>query len=49
MSFLELVELLKREEETILMELLEINSEELVDAFIDKIKENQERIYRHYE
>lgn len=49
MSFLELVELLKREEETILMELLEINSEELVDAFIDKIKENQERIYRHYQ
>lgn len=31
------------------MELLEINSEELVDAFIDKIKENQERIYRHYQ
>jgi hypothetical protein len=46
MNKLELIEKLKRTEETLLLELLEINSEELVDAFPDKIEENINRLYR---
>lgn len=48
MNFVELVEQLKKEDEILLLELLEINSEDLVDAFLDKVKENIERVYRHY-
>jgi hypothetical protein len=48
MNFPELIEELKREEETILLELLEISSEELVDAFLDKIKENEDKCHRHF-
>ena len=41
----ELLEKLKQVEETILLELLEINSTELVDAFLDKIEEKLDYLY----
>jgi hypothetical protein len=48
MDFQALLEKLRNEEETIVLELLEIHSDELVDAFLDKIKEKQEEIYNHF-
>ena len=48
MSKTELLELLRKEDEWTLLELLEVNSEDIVDAFPEKIQENLERIYRHY-
>jgi hypothetical protein len=47
-NFNEIVEQLKKEDEVILLELLEVTSEDIVDAFLDRIKDNIERIYRHY-
>lgn len=44
MTFLELCEKLSMEEETILLELLEITSEEIVERFQDRIEEKQETI-----
>ena len=44
MTFLELCEKLSMEEETILLELLEITSEEIVERFLDRIEEKQETI-----
>lgn len=43
----ELYELLRSTDETLLLELLEINSTELVDMFIDKIEENEDRIRKY--
>lgn len=43
----ELIERLREVEETVLLELLEINSVDLVDAFLDKIDENKERLYKY--
>lgn len=43
----ELIERLREVEETALLELLEINSVDLVDAFLDKIDENKERLYKY--
>lgn len=48
MSFQDLLELLRNEEETIVLELLEIHSDELVDAFLDKVREKQQEIYNHF-
>ena len=48
MNKAELIEQLKHEDEWTLLELLEINSEDIVDAFPEKIEENIDRIYRHY-
>lgn len=45
----ELIELLKHEDEWTLLELLEVNSEDIVDAFQDKIVEHLERVYKYYE
>lgn len=45
----ELIEMLKREDEITILELLEITTEELVDAFADKIDEHSPRLYRLYE
>lgn len=45
MNRLELIQQLKKVEETLLLELLDISSEDLVDAFIDKIDERLEYIY----
>jgi len=44
----ELIELLKKEDEWTLLELLEVTSEDLVDAFLEKITERFEYVYRHY-
>lgn len=43
----ELIERLREVEETVLLELLEITSTDLVDAFLDKIDENKERLYKY--
>ncbi len=45
MSKFELLELLRKTEETLLLELLDISSEELVDAFADRIEERLSYIY----
>lgn len=44
MSRVELIEKLRSYDEVILLELLEITSEDIVDRFIDKIVENEFRI-----
>lgn len=45
----DLLEKLRNEEETLVLELLNISSEEIVDAFIDKIDERFKTIYAFYE
>lgn len=34
-------------DEISLLELLELTSEDIVDAFIDKIVDNKEKLYKH--
>jgi hypothetical protein len=51
MSYAEIKQLLdwlKSQEETVLLELLQLKSEDLVDAFIDKIIEDQDKFIRIY-
>lgn len=48
-SKLELLQKLKKLDEVLLMELLEITSEELVDAFLDKIDDKLSYIYAQLE
>lgn len=48
MNFAELVEQLKGEDELTLLELLDLNSEKLVDQNLDSILDNIEKIYRHF-
>jgi hypothetical protein len=51
MSYSELTELLqwlKTLDEITLLELLEINSEDLVESFTDKIVEQQDKFIREY-
>ena len=45
----QLLQKLKDEEETILIELLDLKSEDIVDAFLDRIAERYEYIYAQYE
>jgi ribosome assembly protein YihI (activator of Der GTPase) len=45
MNKIELLEALRSLDEISLLELLEINSDELVDAFLDKIDDNIEKLY----
>jgi len=45
----ELLNKLRKLDEVLLMELLEITSEELVDAFVDKIDDKLEYIYNQLE
>lgn len=45
-TFQELCEDLKKFDETTLLELLNISSEELVDMFQDKIEENLDRLLK---
>lgn len=40
----ELIEELRETEETILVELLELTSTEIVDAFLDKIEEKEDKL-----
>lgn len=49
MSKAELLERLKSTEETILLELLDLSSEDLVDAFLEKIDDNIDYLYRYYD
>lgn len=44
-----LLQKLKQLDETLLMELLEINSEDLVDAFLDKIRDKENWLYEQLE
>lgn len=44
----ELLEQLRKEDEVTLLELLELTSDDLVDAFLEQIEDNLERIYRFY-
>jgi hypothetical protein len=46
-NFPEVIEQLKHEDEITLLELLEITSEDLVDAFSERIEENIKKVYRH--
>lgn len=46
MNKIELIDKLKHTDEVLLLELLEISSEELVDAFLEKINERIEFIYK---
>lgn len=48
MNLQDLLELLRNEEETIVLELLEIHSDELVDAFLERVEERKEEIYKHF-
>lgn len=48
MSFQELLQALRREDEVVLLELLDVTSEELVDKFLDEIAENEGHIRRYY-
>ena len=45
MSKSELITLLKTYDELLLLELLEISSEEIIDAFLDKIEDKLDYIY----
>lgn len=49
MALLDLLQKLKRVDEVTLLELLDISSEDLVDAFLDKIVERIEYIYGQLE
>jgi nucleoid DNA-binding protein len=42
---IELIEVLKKTDEVSLLELLEITSEDIVDAFLDKINDRIEYLY----
>ena len=45
----ELIERLRQLDELTLLEILEINSSDLVDAFLDRIVDNEHRIYRYFD
>lgn len=42
----ELIERLKEVDEVLLLELLELNSTDIIDAFLDRIAEHENRIRR---
>lgn len=44
----ELLEALRNEDEVTLLELLQINSSDIVDKFFDEIEDNLTNIYRYY-
>lgn len=46
MSYTELVERLREIDELTLLEILEINSDDIVDAFLDRIVDYENRIRR---
>ena len=48
MTLPELAEKLKRQEETDLLEILEISSEEIVEKFMDKIEEEFDRLEKEF-
>lgn len=40
----ELIELLRQVDEVTLLELLELTSDDIIDAFLDRIEDNEERV-----
>ncbi len=49
MDKLNLIKKLRKVDETLLLELLDISSEEIVDAFLDKIDERIDYLYEQIE
>jgi hypothetical protein len=49
MTKLELILKLRNEEETLLVDLLNLTSTEIVDAFMDRIEERYEYLYGQYD
>jgi Mg2+ and Co2+ transporter CorA len=49
MNLTEVVQKLRQTEETILLELLELTSDDIVDAFLDRIEDNYTRVIRFIE
>ena len=47
MNKTELIEELRKIDEVSLLELLEITSEDIVDAFLDRISENQSKLLQY--
>jgi hypothetical protein len=47
MNKLELLEQLKKLDEVALLELLELTSEDIIDAFYDKVYDNIDRMYQY--
>lgn len=47
MNKAELIELLRSVDEITLIELLEIDTDELIDVFLDKIDENQGKLIKY--
>lgn len=47
MNKIELIEQLREVDEVTLLELLGLTSDDIVDAFLDKIAENQGRLIEH--
>jgi len=47
MNRVELLEVLKQLDEVALLELLELNSEDIIDAFYDRVYDNIDRIYQY--
>jgi Mg2+ and Co2+ transporter CorA len=49
MNLTEVLNKLRNTEETTLLELLELTSDDLVDAFLDRIEDNYNRVIRFIE
>ena len=49
MHYQELLEKLRQLPEEILLDLLGLTSEDLVDSFIDKIQEDEERLHDYFD
>lgn len=45
----ELLQTLRNEDEVVLLEILELSADDLVDAFLDAIDENMDRLLKLYE
>jgi hypothetical protein len=49
MHYVELLDKLRQLPEELLLDLLGVTSEELVDAFIDKIQEEEEKFHEYFD
>lgn len=49
MHYQELLEKLRQLPEELLMDLLGLKSDDLVDAFIDKIQEDEDRLHEYFD
>lgn len=48
MDYKELLDELRGLDETILIELLEVDSTDIVDAFLDEIADNEDRLIKYF-